>query len=60
MGVTSAARLGRPRWWPGVLAWALWTLVMLGLAAGVGLNHLLRQAGRPGLMTQDALPWWRP
>jgi hypothetical protein len=33
--------------WPGVLAWALWVLVVLGLAAGFWLEVLLRQAGRP-------------
>ena len=49
MAVTSAARLARPRWWPGVLAWALWALAMLGLPATAWLDHLSRQAGRPDL-----------
>jgi hypothetical protein len=31
------------------LAWALWGLAMLGLAAVVWLDQLLRQTGRPGL-----------
>jgi hypothetical protein len=31
------------RWWPGVLAWALWALGMLGLAAVPWLDRLLRQ-----------------
>jgi hypothetical protein len=31
---------------PGVLAWALWALVVLGLAAGFWLEGLLRRAGR--------------
>ncbi len=44
--VTLAARLARPRWWPGVVAWALWALVMLGIPVAVWLTHLLRQAGR--------------
>jgi len=35
-----------PRWRPGVLAWALWALVMLGIPVAVWLTHLLRQAGR--------------
>jgi hypothetical protein len=32
-----------------VLAWTLWTLAMLGLAAVPWLDHLSRQAGRPDL-----------
>jgi hypothetical protein len=49
MAVTSAARLARPRRWPGVLAWALWALAMLGLPVVAWLDHLSRQAGRPDL-----------
>jgi hypothetical protein len=49
MAVTSAARLARRRWWPGVLAWALWALAMLGLPVTAWLDHLSRQAGRPDL-----------
>src|SRR6266511_2239032 len=49
MAVTSAARLARPRRWPGVLAWALWALAMLGLPLVAWLDHLSRQAGRPDL-----------
>jgi hypothetical protein len=44
--VTPAAQLARARWWPGVLAWALWALVVLGLAASMWLEVLLRRAGR--------------
>jgi hypothetical protein len=44
MAVTWAARMARR---PGVLAWALWALVVLGLAAGFWLEVLLRRAGRP-------------
>jgi len=43
MAVTQAARMARR---PGVLAWALWALVVLGLAAGFWLEGLLRRAGR--------------
>jgi hypothetical protein len=43
MAVTQAARMLRR---PGVLAWALWVLVVLGLAAGFWLEALLRRAGR--------------
>ena len=43
MAVTWAARMARR---PGVLAWALWVLVVLGLAAGFWLEVLLRRAGR--------------
>jgi hypothetical protein len=50
MAVTSAARLARPRQWPGVLAWALWALAMLGLPVVAWLDHLSRQAGRPDLV----------
>jgi hypothetical protein len=46
MTVTSATQLIRPRWWPAGLAWALWVLVVLGLAAGFWLEGLLRRAGR--------------
>jgi hypothetical protein len=37
-----------------VLAWALWVLVLLGLAVALWLDHLLRQAGRPDLVSTDA------
>ncbi len=47
--MTSAARLARPRWRPGVLAWALWALAMFGLPVIAWLDHLSRQAGRPDL-----------
>jgi hypothetical protein len=42
MAVIGAARMARR---PGVLAWALWALVMLGLAASMWLEVLLRRAG---------------
>jgi hypothetical protein len=42
MAVTSAARLARPRQWPGVLAWVLWALAMLGLPVVAWLDHLSR------------------
>jgi hypothetical protein len=47
--VTPATRVARPRWWPGVAAWALWALTMLGIAVVPWLDHLSRQAGRPDL-----------
>ncbi len=49
MAVIPAARVARPRWWPEVAAWALWTLTMLGLAVIAWLDQLSRQAGRPDL-----------
>jgi hypothetical protein len=49
MAVTAAARVAWTRWWPAGLAWALWTLAMLGLAAVPWFDHLSRQAGRPDL-----------
>jgi hypothetical protein len=48
--MTPSVRLAGARWrWIG-LAWALWALGMLGLAAVPWLDHLLRQAGRPDLV----------
>jgi hypothetical protein len=47
MAVTPVTRAARPRTWPGVLAWALWALTMLGLAAAAWLTQLQRQAGSP-------------
>jgi len=46
MAVIPAARPAQPRPWSGVVAWALWALVVLGLAAGFWLEGLLRRAGR--------------
>jgi len=37
--------------WPARLAWALWALTMLAVAAVAWLDRLLRQAGRPELAT---------
>jgi hypothetical protein len=48
--VSSAARSAWGRWRPVGLAWALWGLAMLGLAATVWFDYLLRQAGRPELV----------
>ncbi len=45
--MTPAARLAQPRQRWGVVAWALWVLVVFGLAAGFWLEGLLRRAGRP-------------
>ena len=48
--MTGVARMvGRP----GVLAWGLWALVMVGLVVMAWVDHLLRQAGRPELVTLD-------
>jgi hypothetical protein len=43
MAVTQAARMLRR---PIVLVWALWVLVVLGLAVSLWLEDLLRRAGR--------------
>jgi hypothetical protein len=48
--LTAGARLDWPRWWPGVMAWALWALVVIAIPVAVWLNHLLRQAGRSDLV----------
>jgi hypothetical protein len=44
--------------WP-VLAWGLWALVVLGFAAALWLDQLLRRAGRPDLvsLSTDAVPY---
>ncbi len=55
MAVIPGARPARLRRWPGVLAWTLWALALLGLAATVWLHRLLVQAGRPDLMSLDPL-----
>jgi hypothetical protein len=47
--VTSAAGPVRPRRWAAGLAWALWALVMLGLAAVPWIDRLMIRAGRPDL-----------
>jgi hypothetical protein len=49
MTTTPATRLARPRWWPGVAAWVLWALTMLGILVIAWLDRLSRQAGRPEL-----------
>jgi hypothetical protein len=38
----------------GRLAWALWTLAMLGFLPVGWIDHLLREAGRPDLVSLDA------
>jgi hypothetical protein len=47
--VTSAAGPGRPRRWTAGLAWALWALAMLGLAALPWMDRLTIRAGRADL-----------
>jgi hypothetical protein len=48
MTLTPSTRRARPRWWPGVAAWALWTLTMLGIPVIAWLDQLLRQAWPAG------------
>jgi hypothetical protein len=52
--VTPGRRRGPLRWWAAVGAWALWGLTLLGLAATVWLDQLLRQAGKPELTSLPA------
>jgi hypothetical protein len=52
--VTRAVRPARTHWRPVGLAWALWALAMLGLAAVPWFDHLVRAAGRPDLAQLDA------
>ena len=54
MPVTPDARPARTRWWPAGLAWALWVLTLLSLAATAWFDHLLDQAGRPELVQLTA------
>jgi len=54
MSLTPGARPVWTRWWPGGLAWALWALTLLGLAATAWLDHLLRRASRPELVQLSA------
>ena len=49
MTVASAAGPGRRRRWPAALAWTLWALAMLGLAAVPWMDRLTIGAGRPDL-----------
>jgi hypothetical protein len=49
MGMTLGSRATWARWRPAGLAWALWTLVVLGLTVTPWLNQLARQAGRSDL-----------
>jgi hypothetical protein len=56
MPVTSAARLARPRRWPGVVAWTLWALAMVACLVIPWLDQRLRQAGRPDLVQWDLRP----
>jgi hypothetical protein len=48
-GMLRGDRPAWPRWWPAGLAWALWALAVLGLAAVPWLDRLSLQAGRPDL-----------
>jgi hypothetical protein len=54
MGMTPGGRPAWPRWSAGALAWALWLLTVLGLAATAWFDHLLGQAGRPELVQLNA------
>jgi hypothetical protein len=56
MPVTPAARLVRPRRWPGVVAWTLWALAMVACLVIPWLDQQLRQAGRPDLVQWDLRP----
>jgi hypothetical protein len=53
--MADATRPARPRRWPGVVAWTLWVLAVLGLLVTVRLRYLLGEAGRPDLLTLDPL-----
>jgi hypothetical protein len=57
--LTVDGRPARARRWLAGLAWALWALAMLGIAAVLWFDHLLRQAGRADLVQANAsaLPW---
>jgi hypothetical protein len=44
------------RWWPGVLAWALWVMAVAACLVIPWLDDRLRRAGRPDLVQWDARP----
>ena len=52
--MTPAGGAGRRRWRPGVVAWTLWGVAILGVATRSWFDHLLRQAHRPELTQLDA------
>jgi hypothetical protein len=54
MGMTPGVRPAWARWRPAGLAWVLWALAILCLAAIAWFDHLLRQAGRPELVQLNA------
>ena len=54
--MTPAARLARPRRWPGVVAWTVWALAMAIWLVIPWLDDRLRQAGRPELTQWDLRP----
>src|SRR6266702_3500530 len=54
MGMTPGVLPSWARWRPVVLAWVLWALAILCLAAIAWFDHLLRQAGRPELVQLNA------
>jgi hypothetical protein len=49
MPAVPTASRASPRSWPAALAWALWALALLGLAATVRLDQLLIESGFPQL-----------
>jgi hypothetical protein len=49
MTVTAGGRLAWPRWWPAVLAWALFALVLAVFATYPWFDRLARDAGRADL-----------
>jgi hypothetical protein len=48
--VAALTRGHRTRWRPTLLAWGLWTLIILGLLVLVWLDQLLRRTDRPELV----------
>jgi hypothetical protein len=50
MAMTAVTGGARTRWRPTLLAWGLWTLMILGLVVLVWLDQLLRQTDRPELV----------
>jgi hypothetical protein len=56
--MTPAAGPGRPPRWAAGLAWALWALAMLGLAAVPWTDRLMIRAGRPELASQWQGPFF--
>jgi hypothetical protein len=58
-GVTRTADIAPSRRWAPLGAWSIWALAILGIAAAVWTDHLIRRVGRNDLVgsKSDAVPY---